>query len=186
MQIYRSRSSQVWGWLCVGLGALILLIQLIGSGLEQIHVALGIAVAFAAAGYAAFLRPSVAVGEDHVELRNVTQTVVAPFSRLAGLEAHWSLELVGDDDKKAGAFAAPSRTGRDRVRPAEDGKSAEVAGLITAAWDAYRASADTAVEPTAASALGHPPAPAFSRRVDWVGVGAVAAAVAGLALAFLA
>lgn len=184
MEIYRSRSSQVWGWLCVGLGAVVLLIQLIGSGLEQIHVALGIAVALAATGYAAFLRPSVAVAEDRVELRNITQTVVAPFARLAGLEAHWSLELVGDDGKKAGAFAAPSRTGSNRVKPAEEGKAAEVAGLVTAAWDAYRAKAGETPQPATASATT-PGSPAFSRRMDWVGIGAVAAAIAGLALAFL-
>ncbi|WP_084078928.1 PH domain-containing protein [Demequina sp. NBRC 110057] len=186
MEIYRSQSSRVWGWLCVGIGGTILLVQLIGSGLEQIHVALGMALAFAGMGAAAFLRPAVAVGDDHVELRNVTQTVVVPFARLDGLEAHWSLELVGDDGTKAGSFAAPARSGRDRLKSPDEGKSAEVAGLVTAAWDAYRS------RPTPLTAPGEPltasaPAtgPAFTRRIDWAGVGCLVVAVGGLALALL-
>ncbi|MFV0286032.1 MAG: hypothetical protein ACK5IM_06525 [Demequina sp.] len=193
MEIYRSRSSQVWGWLCVGLGAAILLIQLIGSGLNGFSVGFGVAVAFAAVGAAAFLRPAVAVGRDAVEFRNVTQTVAIPFSRLAGLEAHWSLELVGDDGTKVGSFAAPARSGRDRLKSPEDGASAEVATLITSAWDAYRAAPTTAAPTTAvsspvparadASADGSDAGGAFTRRPDLVGIGLVAAALAGIALA---
>lgn len=188
MRTYRARSSYVWGWLAVATGIGIAATAGVGS----VNAAVGLGAAIAAAGIAAFLRPRVAIADDHVEVRNIVTTDSMPFARLARVETRWSLELVGDDDRTVGAFAAPAPGALQSVRLRRDaattGDSATAAGgagelpgtpsgdsaaMVREAWEAWRgAHPDAAADATGASSR---------RTVDPLGAALVALAVAGVA-----
>ncbi|MDN4477666.1 hypothetical protein QQX10_07360 [Demequina sp. SYSU T00039] len=193
MQTYRARSSQIWGWTAVGTGAVIAVWHVIAAGLGNAQGGLGVGAGMIALGLAAFLRPHVAVTDDRVEIHNITQVATVPFSRLEGLDTRWSLEVRGDDGRKAGAFAAPApgaaqsrRIEKQVARESESGvpplagragdatgtPSGDASAMIRARWDAWRAahpSGDPAGE-----------GPSVLRRIDPVGLGL---AIGGLAAA---
>jgi hypothetical protein len=187
MQTYRARSSLIWGWLCVGLGLTFAATDVVGSGLADARLGVGIGACVALVGAAAYLRPAVLIGDDGVVFRNVVGTASAPFARIREVSMRWSLEILGDDGKKAGAFAAPaSRGGRtgifgnDAVGYAtvddREGRPDATGSRLYDAWrswtDAHEGGADT----TTAS---------ISRGVDAVGLALLVGAVAALAFAFL-
>ena len=176
MQTYRSRSSQLWGWISLALGLLMAAVSAFAPGLSRSSVGIGLGIALAASGVAIYLRPSIGIGEEAVELRNVVQTVTIPYARLKRIEAQWTLELVGDDGKKAGAMGAPTRSTRDRRREKSEGITPPAVDAVRQAWDAWRRSGGTA-----ASTEG----PAFTRRADPVGIACVLVAVAGAVLGLL-
>ncbi|GIG53576.1 hypothetical protein [Demequina activiva] len=170
MQTYRSRSSQIWGWIAIGLGAAIALASLTVADLARPSVGLGLGVALAASGVAIYLRPSIGIGADAVELRNVVTTVTVPFTRLDSIETRWSLELVGDDGKRAGAMGAPTKTSRQRHAEKSAGEVPETVEVVKGAWDAWRRGGGTS------SAVD---GPSFTTRPDPVGIAWVIVAVAG-------
>ena len=186
MQIYRARSSLVWGWLAVGVGTTVAVWHVASAGVSDAHGGLGLGAAMAALGAAAFLRPHVAVSHDRVELHNMTQVATVPFARLETLDTRWTLEARGDDGRKAGAFAAPApgasqsrRIEKQVAREREDGlpplvgrpgdaagtASGDAAALVRSAWDAWRAAHPVGADPT--------PGPSVVRRLDPVGLGLV-------------
>ncbi|SEJ34476.1 hypothetical protein [Demequina mangrovi] len=189
MQTYRARSSVVWGWVAIGLGVVVAVIHVSTVGFEYATGGLGLGAAAALFGYGAFLRPHVATYEDRVELHNVTQTATMPFSRLADLDTRWSLEVIGDDGLKVGAFAAPAPGGVSaRRQHVEDKRNDVVDGgvpgrmgdkLGTPSGDAaalvHRASsAWHEAHPTAPASEG----PSVTRSPDWLGIVVMAAALA--------
>ena len=173
MQTYRSRSSQIWGWIAVGLGAAMALASVAVPDLARPSVGLGLGVALAASGVAIYLRPSIGIGADAIELRNVTTTVTVPFERLDSIETRWSLELVGDDGKRAGSMGAPTRTSRQRHAEKSKGEVPETVEVVKGAWDAWRREGGT---PSPGDG------PAFTKRPDPIGILWVAVAAAGAAL----
>ncbi|WP_296665006.1 hypothetical protein [Demequina sp.] len=108
MQIYRPRSSYVWGYIAIGVGAIVALLPLLGGGFDQARGTFAVGAAVAAFGTASFLRPHVAVTDERVEMHNILTTATVPFARLSALDTRWTLEAIGDDGRKAGAFAAPA------------------------------------------------------------------------------
>lgn len=170
MQTYRSRSSQIWGWIAVGLGAAMALASVAVPDVARASVGVGLGVALAASGVAIYLRPSIGIGADAVELRNVMTTVTVPFARLDSIETRWTLELVGDDGKRVGSMGAPTKSSRQRHAEKAKGEVPETVEVVKAAWDAWRRAGGTA-----APAQG----PAFTRRADPAGIAWVAAATAG-------
>lgn len=161
MESYRAHSSVVWGWIAVGIGATIALVHVATVGLTFAHGGLGLGTALIALGFATFIRPHVAVTADSIIIHNVTQTLTMPLSRLAALETRWTLEAIGDDGKRAGAFAAPapgaSQSRRividarraaaaglnptlERASDAEGTASGDAAAMVRRAWEAWRAS----------------------------------------------
>ncbi|WP_062461570.1 hypothetical protein [Demequina soli] len=193
MHTYRARSSTVWGWIAIGIGALVAVLHILSVGITHAHGGIGLGGAVALFGWAAFLRPHVAAGEDAVEIHNVTQTASVAYARLESLDTRWSLEAVGDDGTKVGAFAAPAPGARAARRPArpEEAESAaagvamvgragdrigtpsgDAAAMVRARLDAWRAA-----HPDAAPAAGDA-SPAVVRRPDWIGIGAMTAGTA--------
>ncbi|WP_156160805.1 hypothetical protein [Demequina maris] len=184
MQIYRARSSVLWGWVAIAIGVVVAVVHMANVGFAHAHGGLGLGAALALFGWAAFLRPHVAAGEDRVELHNVTQVATVPFARLSDLGTRWSLEAVGDDGRTVGAFAAPApgaAASKRHERAAEAGSidkaeyaragdvpgtpSGDAAALVHDAWDAWRAAGGEA------GGEG----PSITRTPDWIGVAAVAA-----------
>ncbi len=185
MQSYRARSSLVWGWISVGIGLGMVILDLVASGLSEAKVGLGLGGCVAMMGAAAYLRPAVQLSPDGVIFENILHSASAQFSRIEEISMRWSLEMRGDDGKKAGAFAVPaSRTGRTGVFSNEEaerahldeqeGKPDSVANHVYAAWRA--ASAHPAPEPDHSS-------PSITRRVSPVGVALVLGSVIGLTYA---
>ncbi|WP_062519767.1 hypothetical protein [Demequina silvatica] len=199
MQIYRARTSTMWGWSAIGIGVLVAVLHVASVGFAYAHGGLGLGAAIALFGYAAFLRPHVAAAEDRVEVHNVTQTVVVPFERLESLDTRWTFEAVGDDGSKVGAFAAPApgaattrRHERDEkaqlaagaaapIEPTRPGDrlgtpSGDAAAMVQRAWDEWRAA-----QPAPATATGDAPVaagPAVQRRPDWIGIALMTAGTA--------
>ncbi|WP_062288127.1 hypothetical protein [Demequina phytophila] len=193
MQIYRARTSTIWGWTAIVIGAAVAILHVSSVGFAYAHGGLGLGAAIALFGYGAFLRPHVAAAEDRVEIHNVTQTAVVPFGRLESLNTRWTFEAVGDDGSKVGAFAAPApgaattrRHERDEkaqiaagaaapIEPTRPGDrlgtpSGDAAAMVQHAWDAWRA-AGSGDAPVAAGR-------AVQRRPDWIGIALVAAGTA--------
>ncbi len=162
----RTRSSQVWGWLAVGIGTAIAVIQLSGGDGRTANVALGLALCVAALGVAAFLRPSLVVTDAEIVVHNIMTTSAIALGRLDQIGTRWSLELIGDDGRKVRVFAAPT----DR------GGQVPVA-LASALRDA---SNEWKAEHVSAPVEG----PSVATRPDWIGIGLmfVALATAGWAL----
>ncbi|WP_159450188.1 PH domain-containing protein [Demequina sp. NBRC 110056] len=180
MVVHRLRSSLIWGWIAVGFGAAVAIVQLASSGFADAHVGLGLGLAAAGLGWAAFLRPSVVVSPDEIELRNVVQIASMPVDRIAGVELKWSLELVGDDGKRIGSFAAPvsgaSRRLRARGQEGDERSTEHIAAEIGAIVEDSR---------SAGSADAAPSGPSAVKRADWAGIGIVVASVAAAAIALL-
>ncbi|WP_062387470.1 hypothetical protein [Demequina iriomotensis] len=188
MQTFRARSSTIWGWGAIALGVLVAVIHVSSVGFSLATGGIGLGAAAALFGYGAFLRPHVAAHEDRVVVHNVTQTATVPYARLADLETRWSLEIVGDDGLKVGAFSAPAPSAtaarhaqRDAARKddarAEYGRagdrlgtpSGDAAALVHAASSAW-----TAAHPGESGGEG----PSIVRRPDWIGIAVVAGAIA--------
>jgi len=187
MDVCRARSSLVWGWLCVGLGLIFAATDIVGSGLADARLGVGVGTCIALVGIAVYLRPAVLIGDDGVVFRNVVGTASAPFSRIREVSMRWSLEVLGDDGRKASAFAAPAsrgaRTGIFGNDAAEgsmvedrEGRPDTTGSRLYDAWqswkDSHRGEADT----TASS---------ISRGVDVKGIGLLVAAAIALVFAFL-
>lgn len=175
MHSYRARSSLVWGWISVGLGLAMAVLDLVGSGLAGAKVGLGLGACVAMMGAAAYLRPAVVLTPDRVVFRNILHSASAPFSRIEEVSMRWSLEMRGDDGMKAGAFAVPasrrSRTGIFSNEEAErahldeqERKPDSVASRVHDAWQA--ASATQATTPDRSSA-------SIRRRLDPIGLALV-------------
>ncbi len=190
MRIYRARSSSIWGWLAIAVGAAVAIVHVSSAGISGAQAGLGLGVAAIATGVSAFLRPSVAVADDRAEIHNVMTTTTVPFARLERIETRWTLELVGDDGRKVGSFAAPApgaaqshRLRREADRrgdaAAAHGSPGELAGtpsgdaaaLVRDAWDAWRSSNPEAQREGASS----------TRRPDPIGIALVIVAVAAAA-----
>ena len=174
MDMHRLRSSTIWGWIAVGLGVVVAIAQLATSGLADAHVGLGLGLASAGLGWAVFLRPAVGISPDEVVFRNVIQRATIAVSRIASVELKWSLEVVGDDGRRMGSFAAPvssaARRARTRGAPGDETGTEDLAGEIAALVDQRAAAA-------AAAGAG----PSVIKQPEWAGIGiVVASAVAAL------
>src|SRR5690554_628689 len=137
MKIYRPTSSYVWGWLLVALGGAVLLAQLLSTGTADARVGFGLGAALAGSGVAAFLLPSLRVGEHAAEVHNTLQIVTVPYARLEAISAQWTLELFTSEGRRVGVTAAPVRSRRDRMRPDKAGLP-EAGAVVQAGWDAWR------------------------------------------------
>ncbi|MCB2411749.1 hypothetical protein LGT39_02660 [Demequina sp. TTPB684] len=187
MDVLRARSSVFWGWLCVALGAVFAAVDVVGSGIADARVGVGVGASLALAGVAVYLRPAVLIGEDAVALRNVVVTATVPFARIQEVTMRWSLEILGDDGRKAAAFAAPAsrgaRTGvfgtdsqgHDITDDAE-GRPDPTGSRLYQAWQEWAEAHPGDADQTT---------PSISRGVDPVGVALLVAAGAGLAFAAL-
>lgn len=186
MHSYRARSSLVWGWLCVGLGLVLVFSDLVASGLAGAKVGLGLGACVAMIGTAVYLRPAVEITSDSVVFRNIVHTATAPFARIQEISMRWSLEILGDDGKKAGAFAAPaSRRGGtgvfgmesdDAVHGNDTESNPDSAGSrVYAAWHAWTAAHGTEPDPTTTS---------ITRQLDIVGLALVLGSIAAVVFAF--
>lgn len=169
MQVYRSRGSQVWGWIMVGIGAAILIAQLVRGNLSSLPVSLGVAAAVAAIGAATFLRPSVVLRDSGVEVRNVTHIATMSFDRLDKVGTRWSLELRGDDSRVIRTVAVPTDRGGH--------VPAEMAEEMVRRRDAWKRTHPRGIEEAG---------PSCTRTPDWVGIGLVAVAVVGVGIAAFA
>lgn len=166
MQEYRSRSAQVWGWIMVGIGAAILVAQVVRGSTGSLAVALGMAVAVAGTGTAAFLRPSLILRDSGLEVHNVTHVATMSFDRLDKVGTRWSLELRGDDNRVVRTFAVPTdRGGHVPVEMAQE---------IVRRRDTWKRA-----HPRGAEEAG----PSHARTPDWIGIGLVVLAVAGACVA---
>ncbi|WP_062516659.1 hypothetical protein [Demequina gelatinilytica] len=192
MQTFRARSSVIWGWGAVALGVAVATIHVATVGFGYATGGLGLGTGAALFGYAAFLRPRVTTRGDHVEVRNMLQIATVDYARLADLETRWSLELVGDDGLKIGAFAAPApNTAQVRAaqRGAQHARGDEKAQYGRAGDRLGTPSGDAAAMVHAASSAwkaDHPDAPigdgpSVVRRPDWIGIAVVAVATAAAA-----
>jgi hypothetical protein len=185
MQTYHARSSLIWGWSSVGLGLIFAATDVVGSGLADAQVGVGVGACVALVGTAAYLRPAVLIGDDGVVFRNLLHTVTAPFARIQEITMRWSLEIVGDDGLKAGAFSVPaSRRGRTGVfsNAAEElaqgdereGRPDPTGSQVYSAWHTWT------------QAHGEAPdraTPSMTRRPDAVGIGLVLGAIAAVSVA---
>lgn len=185
MQSYRARNSLTWGWITVGLGLVMAVSDVAASGFGDAKVGLGLGACVAMMGAAAYLRPAVDVSSDAVTFRNIAHSASAPFARIESISMRWSLEMRGDDGRKAGAFAVPaSRGGRtgifsneeaERARLDErEGRPDSIAHQVHDAWTSW--SAAHATSPDLST-------PSITRRVDAGGVALVAGSVVGLVYA---
>ncbi|MBC7298073.1 MAG: hypothetical protein H5T82_04190 [Demequina sp.] len=186
MQSYRARSSLVWGWLSVGLGLIMGIADVIASGVAGAQVGLGLGAAVAMIGTAAYLRPAVEVTPDSVVFRNMVHTATAPFARIQEISMRWSLEVRGDDGRKAGAFAAPaSRRGRTGVFSNEsldlaqgderEGNPDSTGSHVFEAWQAWTAAHGTETDSATAS---------ITRQLDVIGLALVLGSIAAVVFAF--
>lgn len=185
MESYRARSSLVWGWISAGLGLTMVTLDLVASGVTEAKVGLGLGACVAMMGAATYLRPAVQLSPDGVVFRNIVHSASAPFSRIEEISMRWSLEMRGDDGRKAGAFAVPaSRGGRTGIFSNEEaerahldereGRPDSVASLV---HDTWRASSSTE------RAAPDRSAPSITRRLDPLGLALVLGSVAGLGYA---
>lgn len=192
MRTYRARSSAIWGWTAIGVGILIAVVHAASVGVANAQGGLGLGLAAAATGLAAFLRPHVAAGEDAVEVHNVLTVTTTPYARLDRLETRWTLELVGDDGRKAGSFAAPAPGAAQAHRIRKDAHrigdqeaaygspgdhpgtpSGDAAAMVRERWDAWKATHPDAPAGSRAAGAGA----SSTRRLDPVGAALVAIAV---------
>ncbi|WP_291378595.1 hypothetical protein [Demequina sp.] len=187
MDVYRARGSLVWGWLCVGLGGIFAVSDIVASGLSGARVGVGLGVCVALVGLAVYLRPAVIVTQEGVVFRNILHTASAPFARIREVSMRWSLEILGDDGKKAGAFAAPAsrgaRTGvfgndaAERARLDERERLPDSTGSrLYEAWMAWTDAHDAEPDPAG---------PSINRRPDPGGLALVLGAVAALVFALV-
>jgi len=177
MQVYRARSSLVWGWLCVGLGIVLGAGGVMSSGQGSTQQGLGFGAALAMIGIAAYLRPALKVTADAVEVTNITRNAVMPLSRIADISVGWSLEIHGDDGLIIASFAAPTTRNaraRDRSRVDEQQKPSDrgapspsrPAIMLYDAWHEWLASHPRSSE-------SGPTSPSATRRWDPIGIGLI-------------
>lgn len=185
MQSYRARSSLVWGWISVGLGLSMVALDLVASGFSEAKIGLGLGACVAMMGTATYLRPAVELSPDAVVFRNIVHSASAAFSRIDEINMRWSLEMRGDDGRKAGAFAVPaSRGGRTGIFSNEEAERAHLDeresrpdSVASRVHDAWQASPSTHVS------APDPSSPSITRRLDPVGLALVFGSVAGLGYA---
>ncbi len=186
MKVLRARSSIVLGWMSVGFGLILAISDIVASGVTDAQVGIGAGTSIGIIGVAAFLRPAVVISPDGVAFRNLLLTVTAPFSRIQEISMRWSLEMLGDDGKKADAFAAPAsrgaRTGVFNSRPADasrrvgdEGRADSIGTQVYDAWQAW--SENHRVEPDRTMA-------SMTRQLDMVGLVLVLGSVAAVVFAF--
>ncbi|PKQ18380.1 MAG: hypothetical protein CVT68_03695 [Actinobacteria bacterium HGW-Actinobacteria-8] len=186
MQSYRARSSLIWGCASVGLGLILAVSDLIASGVTGAKVGLGLGAGVAMIGAATYLRPAVDLTPDGVVFRNLVHTATTPFARIQEISMRWSLEILGDDGMKAGAFSVPaSRRGRTGVFSNEtvelarsderEGRPDSTGTQVYAAWQAWTDAHGGVPDRTSAS---------ITRRLDMVGLGLVFGSIAAVAFAF--
>lgn len=108
MTRFRARSSVVYSSIVMGVCAVMAIALLISGSWYEARPAFGILGALTALAFVAYLRPSVDVHEDRVELVNVVTIVTIPYARLKSIGTRWALELRADDASKVTAFAAPA------------------------------------------------------------------------------
>ncbi len=185
MKSYRARSSQIWGWLSVGLGLILAVSGLLSSELTGARIGLGLGACVAMIGIATYFRPAVEISADSVVFRNMVHTATAPFARIEEISMRWSLEIRGDDGVKAGAFAAPaSRRGRTGMFSNEaselaqgderEGQQDSIGSKVFEAWHAWTPAHGVEPDRTETS---------ITRRLDPVGLGLVIGSIAALVLA---
>ena len=90
------------------LAALFAAVNVSAEGWLDARPGLGIAVLLACAAVALYIRPSVVVEEDRVQLRNVTHRVTVGYDRVVLVDTRWALELRTDDGRIVSAWAAPA------------------------------------------------------------------------------
>jgi len=177
MQVYRARSSLVWGWLCVGLGVVLGAGGVLSPTQGSTQQGLGFGGCLAMIGIAAYLRPALAVTADAVKVTNVTRNAAMPLSRIADISVGWSLEVHGDDGLTIAAFAAPttrSARARDRSRADEQQKPSDhgahspsrPATMLYDAWHEWIAAHPSSNESGLTS-------PSATRRWDPIGLGLI-------------
>ncbi len=187
MDVYRARSSLVWGWLCVALGLIFAVTDVVGSGLAEARLGVGVGAGVALVGIAVYLRPAVLIGDDGVVFRNVVTTASASFARIEEVSMRWSLEIVGDDGRKAAAFAAPASRGAKTgvfgndtaervIADDREGRPDATGSRVYDAWQAWTTAHRGQVDTTTVS---------IRRGVEVEGIGLLVAAVMALAFAFL-
>ncbi len=187
MDVYRARSSLVWGWLWVGLGLIFAGADVVASGLSGANVGIGLGAGVAIVGVSVYLRPAVLIGADGVVFRNILHTASARYARIQEIRMRWSLEMVGDDGRKAGAFAVPAsrsaRTGvfdNDAPMPVRaDDREGQPNAVGSQVYDAWRAWTD------AHGGEGDRTTASIRRQPDAVGIALMLVAGAALAFAFL-
>ncbi|HZJ39537.1 MAG TPA: PH domain-containing protein [Demequina sp.] len=186
MHTYRARSSLIWGWVSVGLGLILAVSDLIASGVTGAKVGLGLGACVAMIGAATYLRPAVEVTPDGIVFRNLVHTATAPFARIQEISMRWSLEMLGDDGIKAGAFSVPaSRRGRTGVFSNEsvdlaqgderEGRQDSTGSQVYAAWHTWKDAHGGVPDRTSAS---------ITRRLDVVGLALVLGSIAAVVFAF--
>lgn len=177
MQVYRARSSLVWGWLCVGLGVLLGAGGVMASGQGSAQQGLGFGACLVLIGVAGYLRPALIVTGDAVTLKNVFHTSALPLSRIEEIRLNWSLEIHGDDGMTIRSFAAPTsratRTSEASRQHGEAGSndhaapsSSRPATMVYDAWQEWRAAhfgSSGSVEGT----------PSVTRWLDPIGLGLI-------------
>ncbi len=135
--------------------------RIMGDGVRGAAPAVGLSVLLAIAGAVAYWRPSVGVGSDAIDVRNVVRRTTIPVAHLIHVDTKWALELYLDDGTKVTAFAAPAPSAfAARTMRAEDARglprdtyiagtvrpgdrrgtpSGDAAALVRAALNAHRA-----------------------------------------------
>jgi len=118
-QTYRTMPARVIGWVIViALAALAAVIGKMEADVGNNPLSpLGIMSVVAAVVWVVLLRPSVRLGEDRVELRNLVTDVVVPFSRLKSAGHEWALEVFDNAGSKYSSWAIPVRR---ELRPRRD------------------------------------------------------------------
>ncbi|WP_152647947.1 hypothetical protein [Demequina sediminicola] len=181
MRSYRSPSAPMWGWIGIAAGVLIAVLGTLVEGFPVAFVPITLGAAIALIAVACFLRPKVEVDDHSVIVHNITQVVEVPFARLADVETQWGLELVTDDGKKVGAFAAPDPNRRDRRKAPHEHKSADLVAMVRGGESAWLEGPHRAQDEQAWA-----DAPSRVRHWDFVGVALLASAavliIAGIAL----
>ena len=108
MHIYRPRSARITAVAIVGVAVLVATARVMGDGLRLAAPTVGLAILLAIAGFLAYWRPSIGVGNDVIAVRNVFRRATIPLGRIIHVDTKWALEIYLDDGTKLTAFAAPA------------------------------------------------------------------------------
>jgi hypothetical protein len=105
---YRPRSARITAALIVALATAVAAARILGDGLSEAAPTVGLAALVAIAGVVGYWRPSIGVGQDSLDVRNVLRRAQIPFARVVHVDTKWALELYLDDGSKLSVFVAPA------------------------------------------------------------------------------